>query len=456
MASNWRDEVKLLSSVKASVEARLTGEDEPEVIDGEPGRRFSVAILNASREAEKANGAAPRRPVSVGFSVRLDRSRDCRKFNVGIKFSVYYRVRPTLSEQKGKMSGEIADEHEIPVVPKYRRLDRVVEGTLDLPVDWGERSDVDCDSLNQQIGETVEEMRKTILQDADLFPRAGFKLRGADLRSEASYAAAIDGTKHDKLPTWRIGLHAEVIRFPAHDRLSILLANHSERSDFGLAWHPPEIFNARVNLKGQPGCYSPERFNPVRNDYRYQTETWGKGINCVLAADNDSGEAWTEHLPLFQQPRSRSRSGFARETNTEGLSGDQALGLLERVENWLEEYASRWDEHIKSQSDRDAQDTKAMQVDLGAYRDEVDRFRLGVRVLKSDPMLRRAFALMNRSFAQSELTSWRLFQLSFIVSMMPSLHARQNPDAEFAEVELGTVDVLWFPTGGGKTEAFSV
>lgn len=454
MASSWRDEVKLLSSIKASIEARLTGEDEPEVIDGEPGRRFSVAILNASPEAEKANGAIPRRPESVGFSVRLDRSRDCRNFKVGIRFSVYYRVRPTLSEQKGKMSGEIADQDEIPVVPKYRRLDQVVEGTLNLPDNWGERSDVDCDSLNQQIGEIVEEMRRRILQDADLFPRPGFRLRGADLRSEASYAAATDGTKHEKLPTWRIRLHAEVIRFSAHDRLSILLVNHSEPSDFGVAWHPPEVFGARINLTGQKGCFSPERFSPVRNDYRYQTETWGKGVNCVLAADNDSGEAWTEHMPVFQQPRSRSRSGFDRECDTKGLSGNQAIDLLERVQNWLDEYASRWDEHINSESDRDAQITKAMQADLGAYRREVDRFRLGVSVLNSDPMLMRAFALMNRAFAQAGLSSWRLFQLSFIVSMMPSLHARQNPAAEFAELELGTVDVLWFPTGGGKTEAF--
>jgi hypothetical protein len=46
-----------------------------------------------------------------------------------------------------------------------------------------------------------------------------------------------------------------------------------------------------------------------------------------------------------------------------------------------------------------------------------------------------------------------LFQLVYIVSHLPSLAARERDDAEMRR-ELDHADVLWFPAGGGKTEAY--
>src|SRR3712207_126736 len=43
--------------------------------------------------------------------------------------------------------------------------------------------------------------------------------------------------------------------------------------------------------------------------------------------------------------------------------------------------------------------------------------------------------------------SWRPFQMGFILQCLASVADARHPDRDLA-------DLLWFPTGGGKTEAY--
>lgn len=47
----------------------------------------------------------------------------------------------------------------------------------------------------------------------------------------------------------------------------------------------------------------------------------------------------------------------------------------------------------------------------------------------------------------SSTNSWRAFQISFFLLSLPSLIEKGSPDRDI-------VDLIWFPTGGGKTEAY--
>ena len=83
-----------------------------------------------------------------------------------------------------------------------------------------------------------------------------------------------------------------------------------------------------------------------------------------------------------------------------------------------------------------------------------DRIERGIGRLAEDADALDAFRVANRAVARAlrqRLTvgtpRWRAFQLAFILLNLPGLANPQDPDRE-------TVDLLFFPTGGGKTEAY--
>jgi len=83
-----------------------------------------------------------------------------------------------------------------------------------------------------------------------------------------------------------------------------------------------------------------------------------------------------------------------------------------------------------------------------------ERMAEGIAILRDDDNVRTAFQLtqsaMRLQFAWPRGGAslvWRPFQLAFQLLVLASLATRSHEDR-------GTMDLLWFPTGGGKTEAY--
>ncbi|HET9899323.1 MAG TPA: DISARM system helicase DrmA [Streptosporangiaceae bacterium] len=117
---------------------------------------------------------------------------------------------------------------------------------------------------------------------------------------------------------------------------------------------------------------------------------------------------------------------------------------------------------------------------LAAARRAADRIEAGIGVLQDNPAALAAFRFANRAMylqrvhtlaaekrnRDRTLTiddaldqvrtprnhSWRPFQLAFILLNLPSLADPTHP--ERTDGDTAVADLLWFPTGGGKTEAY--
>jgi len=83
-----------------------------------------------------------------------------------------------------------------------------------------------------------------------------------------------------------------------------------------------------------------------------------------------------------------------------------------------------------------------------------ERIERGIATLERDPDALDAFRVANRAVSRAlfrrlaiKPASWRPFQLAFILINLPGMVDRTDPHRD-------TVDLLYFPTGGGKTEAY--
>jgi hypothetical protein len=105
-----------------------------------------------------------------------------------------------------------------------------------------------------------------------------------------------------------------------------------------------------------------------------------------------------------------------------------------------------------------------------------ERIMAGIRLLDESEVAAKAFRFANRAMADQRVhtlfaraqrqgdprplsafdepanRSWRPFQLAFFLLNLPSLADPEHPDRSSGPDSI--VDLLWFPTGGGKTEAY--
>ncbi len=210
--------------------------------------------------------------------------------------------------------------------------------------------------------------------------------------------------------------------------------------------------NSGVSVEETP--IEPFVSDEIRNEYHYDPEMDGLGRNCSVER-TDPTTIETVTVPIHEQRKYRSR-----ETLSAPFS-DFAWGTIEthldRISREMEEAREQY-ESMRSEvlTDRSDEAREKFDENLEAFEKERRRFDQGRKLIQDDVgHSRAAFKFMNQTFDQmgEKYEEWYLFQIIYIVMAIPDIVA-QTEDIDKEDHCLDEVDVIYFPTGGGKTEAY--
>jgi hypothetical protein len=494
MTSTWEpslaEQEAMADYLTTAVVHDATGEADGDRWVGEPpSARYYLATL-APQDLDLSAGERRRgreAPSSAGFEFEVADPR--AELEIRAVASCYYKVLPRLDEQLKFAGGQDdpADRggREYRLAPVFRRL-QVDTGPLAVRLDPSR-------PLQQDIGLaefTAEFARaaRTAEQDPQVERREGDERRerfvpGDALASPAAFSSWLGRLPGDPVvPEW--SARVSVLTRPvAGDRIRVMVALENLSADPTVARrgrirpgqsdrrHDDDrdhfLFRIHLEVAAAPRIMVPIEMDLGPDAYRYDPLLPAYAANCGVEADRD-GAGRIVRLRSVPAPIHQTHRTPARSHPSTGFAdlADRPLAALERLLGDLRAYADspEWGPgNLKPElAERKARDRAAFAL-------EVARFEDGVRWLREDERLGLAFRLANRAMMKlGELAGrghegWRLFQLVFIVSQLPALAWREHDPAAFTPGlwgDPGDVDptaaatVVWYPTGGGKTEAY--
>jgi hypothetical protein len=252
----------------------------------------------------------------------------------------------------------------------------------------------------------------------------------------------------------------------------------------------PSLFQVGLQLSLPSNLHQPLRLDRVQPSYRFKD--WltylAMGLNCgvqSLPSTEDIVRIGTTWAPRYTQPRIDPTIIEGLPTRYNELadpSCDVARLLLlpDSYDTWIATQ-SLVDAGLGLPADIADRERQAHAQDLEAYRRESSYIRAGIQLLLDSRAVAQALAsraalgswsaldaraapweawlLTNEAFALyggERFTDWRLFQLAFILAHVPTFASRMPEFADRFDADRDELaaSLLYFATGGGKSEAF--
>ena len=193
----------------------------------------------------------------------------------------------------------------------------------------------------------------------------------------------------------------------------------------------------------------------------------GCAVNWVAGEDGNATTVRTAIIPQYELLQfSPDPDVPFRAQEMQFLAEASDKDLIEELHELPHRYRS-WIDALKPESVSDHLRQTAL-VNIEQCRTAAHRIEEGIALIENDQQVRLAFRLANQAMllqrghilwirrddadrpaapVLDESHRWRPFQLAFFLLTLPAIADSEN---RWREV----VDLLWFPTGGGKTEAY--
>lgn len=473
---------KFAEHVYGLMKSAITGADCERAYNNKPHDQFFAGTL-CTRNPRATPGDIRTKvaPVKMGVEFLLRKSDlPLAEISIAPSFSVFWKVFPTYKEQ---LDAALA---------KHQAMERIAELAADPQTDVREAPKMkpvfrkfspapvivkcrpsaiakeDGKTLQSfpEIGQMLEECSKAWDDDPNTY--VSKKTQKEELASVVPLSALQSDEEFerfrdewgmekgkDQKPMWGCELSIRIYDFSAECvKVSVTLENTS--TEPGNPHTDNYLFDTALKVEVD-GCQIEQYEIDYLNDhYRYDGSMGAIGINCEALLAPDRKSVASESVPSYRQMRMKARSTVA--PKFKDLASSSAVPTLRELAKAMRDYIADYEEGKKHIVDKSSLGQQRYQEDLDSFMQEIERFESGIKVLEDFPDALRAFQLMNRSFQRSsesranqkDYDAWRAFQIIFIVMNVPDVVSTEHEvKSRFEDVE-----VLYFPTGGGKTETY--
>lgn len=286
---------------------------------------------------------------------------------------------------------------------------------------------------------------------------------------------------------WDLQLNTDWLDSSKHN-LFIAMENVSQMPHQHVDETEEAVFLVSLRVQLPVALHHPLKLERIEPSYRYNKYLTypAMGHNCGVVRIQSLPEqqvletTWT---PRYTQPRivPTSANGVQRKVRllAQSDSLDGIAPLVPAMQEWLDALPGQVNpaEGLDpSDSEGIARETEAFRLDLAKWTAELNSVAAGLECLRESKaawqergpqsnakaVVYEAWLAMNEAmadFMQSRFkhdnNEWRLFQLAFIIANIPALASRTPEFTHFYDERRDdAVTLLYFATGGGKSEAF--
>lgn len=457
----------ILKNILSEFEKKVTGESIKRVL-GNPLDKFFVGRLSPVTETtdEKSSKTFVHQ-LGIEFFQHNESEYD-GVIVIRPNFDLYVRVLPTYEEQcvfmrSGKDSFDINADRREGLVEVFEKIS--VSGL---------KFDINMSSFESvkkiKYVDLIKEHRiNDRIEELELYYNRELKCTNTDVASRSSWSEFINRNEQKEriYPSWDVELVVNKKKVSKDlSVISVTLFNNTvEDENFSsskLRRIVSTIFNAQIEVELNEVNICSKDLIYFQDDYKYDSKVLFSGINTNLEHEKFKEKNYsviTKNIPMYIQKKLKTRDAFSKEYLI--LFDDliqNPISTLKRISLMMAKELKEWEKYYNTAVSDNYTEKAIKQIvdEIDGFRQEIKRYEVGIECIESYSFVRESFILMNKVFSMNSkgYKSWRLFQLVFIVLQILDLHAIEEGEEIFPENKVSCADILYFPTGGGKTEAF--